>query len=80
MQPQGHIALPKLKGVRLSLVEERNNKIASYARAQGGDDEEDDSNSKEDQEILKDEEKSDDTGKWLIETHFWIDVTLLFLS
>jgi small subunit ribosomal protein S4e len=36
------IALPKLKGVRLTLVEERNNKIASYARAQGGDEEEDD--------------------------------------
>ena len=34
------ISLPKLKGVRQSLVEERNSKIAAYAR--GGDDEEDD--------------------------------------
>lgn len=35
------ITLPKLKGVRLTLVEERNKKIASYARATGGDEEDD---------------------------------------
>ena len=35
------ITLPKLKGVRLSLVDERNAKIAAYAK---GEDEDDDDN------------------------------------
>ena len=35
-----------------------------------GDDDGDDSNSQENQEILKDEEKSDETGKWLIQLVF----------
>jgi small subunit ribosomal protein S4e len=34
------IALPKLKGIRQSLVEERNAKIAVYARATADDDDE----------------------------------------
>ena len=39
-----------------------------------GDDDGDDSNSQENQEILKDEEKSDETGKWLTKHVLLIDV------
>jgi hypothetical protein len=34
------ITLPKLKGLRRSLMEERNHKIASYARAEEEEEEE----------------------------------------
>ena len=36
------INLPKLKGIRMTLVEERNSKIAQYANARGADEEDDD--------------------------------------